>query len=426
MWIAETEVWRTCTAEPIWSGIHFTYSKDVSNFRSLLKSPQSLVVDIGNYIVGPYNGSFNATLSVSFYNTTLPRLQSPDQIVPLSNIQPNGISTYFSLPNDTSLITVFIPSNTTQLVLEMFASGNGDEEFWYSNAPNEYIDTFEAWNISLLGEGSFREVLVHIDNEVVGVASPFEVVFTGGLCPGLWSKIVDYRTFDLPAYQVDLTPFLDQLRGSEHQVSFSMQGQPNTLQNWYVSGHLQLWYCRDSLPSPTNELCIAPTANITSFGEVASDNTSFSVTTLASRRDRLYSVEYENHQFYQLLDNGSTLVQPVFQKTNFDSPLSRGHYIFSMNSTTTGNPDGSFSTNVSLFQVFHRYSISIIDGSVSLEHAEVSTVGTLFVSNNANLSHTNGNTSVMFSFSSTNREYVRNVRAVGSKIVYDYEMDTFG
>ena len=28
------------------------------------------------------------------------------------------------------------------------------------------------------------------DDQVLGVASPFELVFTGGICPGFWRKIV--------------------------------------------------------------------------------------------------------------------------------------------------------------------------------------------------------------------------------------------
>ena len=260
---------------------------------------------------------------------------------------------------------------------------------------------------------------MHVDDEVVGVVWPFEVVFTGGICPTFWHKIVDHRTFDLPAYQIDLTPFLDRLRNSEHRIRFSMRGQPNILQNWYVSGHLEIWYSKNLKPTlmSIDELSISPTTNITSTGRVATDNTSFSVMTLASRRESLYSLEYENRQFYQLLNNGSTLFNPVFQRTDFNTPLSYGHYIFSLNATETSSPNGSIALLASLFQVFHRYSISAIDGSVSLEHAEVSTIGTFIQNGNMSLGH--GNTSVSFRYSSPRREYVRNVKAVGTQIVYD-------
>jgi len=397
---------------------------------SLLRSSQSLVVDIGNYIVGPYNGSFYASLSVTFYNTTAPSAQPPpDGIIHLSKTQRNGISTYFNLPNDTAATSVLIPANSSIVVLELFASGNGDEEFWYTNTPEEYLNTFAAWNISFLGEGPFREVLVHIDDQVVGVVMPFEVVFTGGICPGFWERIVGHRTFDLPVYQIDLTPLLDTLRGSKCKIQFSMWGQPNILQNWYVSGHLKLWYSKSLNPSTLNrplslkKYCISSTAQITTIGKVATDNTSFSVTTLASRRDGPYRFDYENQQRYRLLNDGSTIFQSMSQTTYFDSPLSGGYYIFSLNSIETDRPDGSGSLNASLSQVFHRYSTNVIDGSISLEHAEVSTVGTLVIGANASAIFSDGNTSVVFSYVTPSRKYVRNVRAIGVQIVSDYEID---
>ena len=386
------------------------------------------MVDIGNYIVGPYNGSFYATLSVTFYNiTTTPSVPPPDEIIPLSKCtQENGVSvsTYFNLPNDTATISVLIPDSSSIVVLELFASGNADEEFWYTNTPNEYLNTFAAWNVSLLGDGPFREVLVHIDDQVVGSIQPFEIVFTGGINPGFWERIVGHRTFDLPAYQVDLTPFLDILRGSRHTIKFSMRGEPNILQNWYVSGHLKIWYSKSSAPCTSNK---PPSFNkestsITTIGKVSTDNTSFSVTTLASRHGP-YSFDFENQQFYRLSNNGSTLFSPVSQTTYFNSPLSRGYFIFTLDIVETDFPDGSISLNASLSQIFHKYSTNVIDGSISLEHAEVSTFGSFAFWAKTNTTFTDGKTSVMLSYTTPSRKYVRNVRAIGTQIVSDYEID---
>jgi len=259
---------------------------------------------------------------------------------------------------------------------------------------------------------------------------PFEVVFTGGICPGFWERIVAHRTFDLPAYQIDLTPLLDTLRGSKRKIQFSMRGQPNILQNWYVSGHLKIWYSKSLNPSTPSirplsfkQHSISSAAQITTIGNVATDNTSFSVITLASRRDDRYTFDYENQQLYQLSDNGSTIFQAISQTTYFDSPLSGGHYVFSLNSIETDRPDGSGSLNASLSQVFHRYSTNVIDGSISLEHAEVSTVGTLVFGVNASTIFSDGNTSVMFSYITPSRKYVKNVRAIGIQIVSNYEID---
>jgi len=153
-------------------------------FKSLLNSPQPLVVDIGNYVVGPYNGSFNVTLSIDFYRVaTLPLEEAPNEIIPLSKRDESGVSTYFSLPNDQASTEITIPKNSSQVTLELFASGNAQEEFWYSNVPNDYTHTFRNWNISFLGQGTYREVMVYIDKEPVGVVWPFEVIFTGGILP---------------------------------------------------------------------------------------------------------------------------------------------------------------------------------------------------------------------------------------------------
>lgn len=422
-------MWRTCTAEPIRSGVHFSYSKDISNFRSLLESSQILVVDIGNYIVGRHNGSYNAILSATFYNITTRRVQkAPDKIIPISNIQPNGISTFFSLPNDTASTSVFIPNDSSRVVLELIASGNANEEFWYSNVPEEFVNTFGMWNMSLLGQGSFREIQVYVDDQIVGVVWPFEVVFTGGWCPGFWHKIVDHRTFDLPSYLIDLTPLLDHLLGEEHEIRFEIRGQPNTLENWFISGHVQIWHSRSGASMPCSPVSmnydsVSPDADLISTGHVAVDNTSFSVTTLAARQESLASLSYENHQSYEVLNNGSTFVQSIFQKTYFETPLFRGHYIFSINVTQTNSPNGTISMNLSLSQVFHRYTTDIIDGSVSLEHAEVSSVGSLIFNENTNVVSSHGNTSVMFRFRSPRREYIRNVTAIGVEIAYDFETD---
>jgi Peptide N-acetyl-beta-D-glucosaminyl asparaginase amidase A len=385
-----------------------------------------LIVDIGNYIVGPYNGSFNATLSIDFYNIPSPVLTAPpDAIVSLSKRLPKGKSTYFSLPDDNSSTSVFIPSNTSHVVLDVFASGNGQEEFWYSNIPNEFVDTFGAWNISFLGQGSFREIVVYIDGAPTGVVWPFEVVFTGGICPGFWRPIVGHRTFDLPMYRIDLTPFISNLRNGTHTFRFAVQGQPNTLQNWFVSGQLHFWYSNISSPifALPNSLhnSISPKANITTTGKVAADNASFSINTLASRNDPLYTLEYENEQFYQLLENGTTVFQNLSQTTYFESPLVQGHYIFTLKSTETQDTDGAIIINASLSQIFHRQSTDIIDGSIVLEHAEVVSTGVLSIGKTANRSQ--GNTSVIVTYNSPRREYVRDVKAIGFDIVSDYGTD---
>ena len=420
-------MWRTCTAEPIWSGIHYTFSKDISAFRALLLSSQPIVVDIANYIVGPYNGSFNATLSANFYNLQSPTPQAAaDEIIPLYKRSQQGVPTYFSLPNDMAGTSVFIPSKTSRLVLDVLASGNGDEEFWYSNIPDDYLDTFKKWNSSFLGQGSFREIVVLVDYEPVGVIWPFEVVFTGGICPGFWRRVVGHRTFDLPTYQIDMTPFIPILRNRTHRLQFSVRGQPKTLQNWYVSGRFHVWFSNSSTyDAPKTSFgrvpIISPKANLITTGQVSAGNMSFSTNTTASREDRSYSLEYNNVQFYQIGANGSVIFQNVSQMTSFVTSLSRGYHRFALEALERVHPNGSIYIEASLSQLYYRNFNDIIYGFNVIEYANVTTTGILSIDGQSGW--TWGNTSVRLTYYSPRREYVRNVEVVGVQVVSDYETD---
>jgi Peptide N-acetyl-beta-D-glucosaminyl asparaginase amidase A len=380
-------------------------------------------MNLDNYIVGPYNGSFAVTLTIQFYTIANPPSEpAPDEIIPLSYILDSGVSTYFSLPNDETLTSISIAPNTSRLLLEVFASGNSQEEFWYSNVPDQYTRTFEDWNISLSGQGSFREVVVYIDDIPIGVVYPFEVVFTGGICPGFWRPIVGHRTFDLPSYTIDFTPFIGYLSHGSHTIAFAVQGQPNTLQNWYVSGHLRAWYSDSDNPYDNASLSgLSPTADITVVGSVADDNSSFSINTTALRKDDYYSIDYQNLQHYQLLENGTLLLQNLSQITHFATPLSTGYYNFSLQTSEKTNPDGTVLILANLSQTLHWYLNSSLDGAGIVEHAEVYSVGRLLLGKVRNLSQ--GNTSVLIRYETPRRGYMRDVRAVGLQVVSDYETD---
>lgn len=55
MYLGDIEVWRTSTAEPtVPPGIRWTYLKDMTQFLSLWKQPQTLIFDLGNLISMSY------------------------------------------------------------------------------------------------------------------------------------------------------------------------------------------------------------------------------------------------------------------------------------------------------------------------------------------------------------------------------------
>ena len=209
-------------------------------------------------------------------------------------------------------------------------------------------------------------------------------------------------------------------------TAFCVRGQPKTLQNWYVSGRLHVWFSNSSTytasPNPlSSSHYISPTANLTAVGHVGSGNTSFSINTTASRQDPSYYLEYNNLQFYQLHANGSVLFQNVSQTTSFVSPMSRGYYSFALEASEQIHPNGSIYIQASLSQLYHRNSTDILHGFDVIEHAEVAATGVLSIDGNKGWSL--GNTSVRLTYDSPRREYVRDVKVIGVQVVSDYEID---
>ncbi|KAK6229315.1 hypothetical protein SCA6_018266 [Theobroma cacao] len=89
-----------------------------------------------------------------------------------------------------------------------------------------------------------REVVVSLDGEVVGAVWPFTVVYTGGINPLLWRPISGVGSFNLPTYDIEITPFLGNLLdGKTHKLGFSVT---NALNVWYIDANLHLWLDRKS------------------------------------------------------------------------------------------------------------------------------------------------------------------------------------
>jgi hypothetical protein len=89
------------------------------------------------------------------------------------------------------------------------------------------------------GNGAFREVVVSLDGDIVGSVWPFTVVYTGGINPLLWRPITGIGSFDLPTYDIEITPLLGNLLdGKGHKFGF---GVTNALNVWYIDANLHLW-----------------------------------------------------------------------------------------------------------------------------------------------------------------------------------------
>ena len=325
------------------------------------------------------------------------------------------------MPNDNTNTSILLPANASRAILEVYASGNGPEEFWYSNVPDEYVHTFKDYGMQFLGGGSFREIIVYVNGHAAGAAWPFEVVFTGGICPGYWRPLVGHRTFDLPTYTFDLTPLIPLLQKNVSKIAIGVQGQPHTLQNWYVSGQLHIWY------GNTTHFDIHPpipsTADISWTGNVSHLNESFSISTHASRRDQMYEMEYQNSQSYGPISNDSAFRQKTWQKTKFGTPLTYGHYEFESLSEEVTDDAGRIHVNGSLKQIFRHQIWNYFDELPTEEEAEVTTQGTFVFVPGVGVSEYNGTTSVTVSFVSPTRSYRRTVKALNHEIISDVGRD---
>lgn len=252
MFFGDTEIWRTSTAEPTAKGIVWTSIKDVSNYVSLLKVPQKIIFDLGNLVDDTYTGSWNTTLTATFF--TSGDVDPADVIIPISarrsaENSPSG----FVIPDSKALNSLAIPRNIRKAIFSISACGQSSEEFWWSNVLSSDTKTFG--NVSTLyGHSPFRELQLYIDDSLAGVAWPFPVIFTGGVVPGFWRPIVGIDAFDLREDEIDITPFLPALSdGKEHTFEIRVagiddDGLGNGIlttaigSNWLVTGKIFLWF----------------------------------------------------------------------------------------------------------------------------------------------------------------------------------------
>ncbi|RVX03933.1 Peptide-N4-(N-acetyl-beta-glucosaminyl)asparagine amidase A [Vitis vinifera] len=127
VWLGGVELLRSCTAEPTATGIVWTVKKDVTRYYSLLMKEETLAVYLGNVVDKTYTGVYHVNVTFHFY--------------PAAKILKNLDS---------------------GAVLEVYLSFHENDEFWYSNPPNDYISANNLTGTP--GNGPFREVLVGLDD----------------------------------------------------------------------------------------------------------------------------------------------------------------------------------------------------------------------------------------------------------------------
>jgi len=216
-----------------------------------------------------------------------------------------------------------------QIYAELYASGNGDEEFWYFNTANKFLSDLPP--DTTFGDGPFREVRLLVDGQVAGAAYPYATIFTGGIVPSAWRPITSYGALDLPTYFLDLTPFVPILTdGHPHAISLDVASAENNHainENWFLSAALQVF--TDASSNPTTgkmtHYSVEPFSHTTTAGSVG-ENGDVNVIVSATRQVHIestiisgsgmvnkvvwvQSLEYSNVQNY--LSN--TTIQNVHQ-----------------------------------------------------------------------------------------------------------------
>ncbi|XP_004240910.1 peptide-N4-(N-acetyl-beta-glucosaminyl)asparagine amidase A [Solanum lycopersicum] len=266
VWLDGADLLRTSTAEPTESGGFWTVTKDVTRYSSLLaKQDISLSVMMENIVNDVYTGAYYVNLTILYYyieemnvplsatrnnrkvrmvddvfvDNSMSLYEKPaDLIIPISGYN-RGEGFWFRIRSDSELKgkSVIIPKNTYRAVMEICVSFHGLDEFWYSNPPDSYI---RANNLtSQRGHGSYREVLLNIDRNLVGSVVPFPVIYPGGINPLYWDPIVSIGAFDHPSYDIDITPFLgDLLDGKSHFMGFKVL---DSLPFWLLDANMHLW-----------------------------------------------------------------------------------------------------------------------------------------------------------------------------------------
>ncbi|KAF2704862.1 hypothetical protein K504DRAFT_389525 [Pleomassaria siparia CBS 279.74] len=251
MFLNDTEIFRTSTAEPTAKGIIWTYVKDMSSFLLLFKEPQKIIFDLGNNIDDTYTGSWYTTLTATFFAEE-DSIDPADVIIPVSaHRSAENSSSAFVVPDSKAINTITLPQNVKKAVFSISACGQAAEEFWWSNVLSSDTNVFAG--TTLYGYSPFRELQLLIDGVLAGVAWPFPVIFTGGVVPGFWRPIVGIDAFDLREDEIDISAFLPILcDGKEHTFEIRVAGisdngnQNGTLtetvgSNWVVTGKVFIW-----------------------------------------------------------------------------------------------------------------------------------------------------------------------------------------
>ncbi|WP_162002434.1 peptide-N4-asparagine amidase [Streptomyces sp. CB01881] len=232
--VGGVQVLLSSTPEPSKDGIEWAVERDVTRYAPLFAGgAQPFSFDLANVTDATYTGVFRISASLTFYTTSArwPAARTADRVLTTGAF---GLTQ--AAPTAGRELT--FPQNLERLTAEVYARGGGAcEEFAYASAPDEFARANPGTGVC--GKGPFRELRLSIDGRTAGAVWPYPVIYTGGWDPLLWRPTPGVFAFDLPAYRVDLTPYVGLLLdGRPHSVGIAVnaaEAQANDLWSGQVN-----------------------------------------------------------------------------------------------------------------------------------------------------------------------------------------------
>ncbi|SCU99775.1 LAME_0G05402g1_1 [Lachancea meyersii CBS 8951] len=296
VFIEDVNVWRSSTVEPWGNKTVVSHSiKDISSYRSLFKDqPLNVTLQLDNLVTNKLTGIFNVTLKLYYYKKEdaikedesslrgklLQIFTKPaDVVTPLVTRFSRTPLFYYPLASKENprwtrgLPEIDLNPNVSRVVVEIFASGNAAEEFWYTNVLDNYTGKFRDHGKELLGHGPFRAINFYLtDSEteiLVDTVIPTPVIFTG-FFPPLWRPCVGMNAFNIKSFKVDLTPFLSLFENGTWQMQLEVVSSTTPSfkvtvgENWIFSGNVHVWTNKDLISGSKfiNSTVLEPTFEV--------------------------------------------------------------------------------------------------------------------------------------------------------------------
>jgi hypothetical protein len=252
--IGGVTVWFGTTYEPDPAGNTYHFAKDLTEYSSVFSKPQPFSGGIVNYTNSTDTGVYVQTVTLTFYaaDSAYPAPAEPNDVVGLGaqNADESTPTVDFTASG--------LPRNIVSAYLEVYIKGNGCDEQWFTDVPNDVAAKYPA--AEMCGNGAYREVDAAIDGTAAGVTQYFPYIYTGGIVPTLWRPIPAIGAFDMSPELLNITPFAGRLvDGGSHTVALTVANAGDV---WNLEANLLIY--TDPHATQTSgaltEDTIAPTA----------------------------------------------------------------------------------------------------------------------------------------------------------------------